>query len=281
MLSEQARILETLDQAREFIAEHADVLADVIPSNALVHFEACHKRMRTHVVVQAASARAVLSDSQLKARLRDRLAGLMRRVRVVARARRVESPALLEILREKRPRSFTAHVNSARGLAKAAEPHHESFVAGGLRPDFIDELVATAEALARATAAKGSTESAGVGATTGLQEEASKARLELELIGSYIRDRWPGSSLLARWESVTRIEPPRRKGLRKGEDVPAIGPVPTLRALPAGPPADPPLTDESSEETTDHEPPTDPSSRRRPILRRIVSVLGGGDDTAG
>jgi hypothetical protein len=96
-------------------------------------------------------------------------------------------------------------VTAAMGMARAARVHQDAFFAAGFAPDFIEQLVAAAEALKAGISDRGQTTAARSAATAGLEEEARVARTNLRLIDALIRASVTDKALLAEWRGIRRV----------------------------------------------------------------------------
>ena len=96
---------------------------------------------------------------------------------------------------------------AALGMAKAAAPCADVFVKAALPADFIDQLVAAANATVASVGTRKQSRVAGAGATKGLKTTLSTARKSVHaldgLVKSALKDDPP---LLAAWRTARRVE---------------------------------------------------------------------------
>jgi hypothetical protein len=89
---------------------------------------------------------------------------------------------------------------SARVMADAAIPHVETLTECGLQEDFVERLLAAADALSRAAQARRTANDRRSGATAALMQREREGRGIIQLLDALVRPRLRGYTvLLARW----------------------------------------------------------------------------------
>jgi hypothetical protein len=95
----------------------------------------------------------------------------------------------------------------ALGMAKAAAPFADTFVSSGLPADFIDQLVAAANATVGTVGIRQQSKVARAGATKGLSTVLSKGRKCVRALDRMVKSALKNDpALLAAWRVASRVE---------------------------------------------------------------------------
>jgi hypothetical protein len=101
----------------------------------------------------------------------------------------------------------TAFRSPRFATAKAAAPYADVFVIGGLAPDFIDQLVAAADATVVSVGTRKQNCVDGVAATEGLKKTLSHARKRVHALDALVKSALKDDpSMLAAWRTAKRVE---------------------------------------------------------------------------
>ncbi|HKW47132.1 MAG TPA: hypothetical protein VJN70_06795 [Gemmatimonadaceae bacterium] len=97
-------------------------------------------------------------------------------------------------------------IASARGMAAAAAVHREALIAYGLPENFVEELNAAVDEFEASLAERDKNRGRRIGATKGLETEASEARTVLAVLDALVRRWTKGNEPLQRtWEGSRHI----------------------------------------------------------------------------
>jgi hypothetical protein len=101
---------------------------------------------------------------------------------------------------------LSQHIQWARGMAKAAEPHQAVFVKHGLGEDFIAKLLASADVAKKAMDGRWSAYTSRVGATAKLHSETGRALGVFDVIDAQVAPKLRSDDQLSRnWELTKRV----------------------------------------------------------------------------
>jgi hypothetical protein len=207
MQTKQGAVLESLRAVDLFLDENADRLGDVVNTGARRTLRDALAEIDTHATDQTASSLSAQGATKQKRMLERRL----RRwhMRPIARIARSDLPttAAVEPLKMPKGRPTAARLAAlADGMAQAAAPFADTFIAAGLRPDFIARLhTASSELLAAVTDRTQNRGQQG-GATTGLKQQLSSARKLVHVLDAFVEAALADDdSLLASWNLIKRV----------------------------------------------------------------------------
>jgi hypothetical protein len=241
MLYEQGKLVEALDRVEDFLEKNAELMSTIISSVAHQNFSASRARMEEHLTAQNEHTRGITSTVASKQTLRDRLVRKhMRPIAIIARAQLPEVQEFGALSDTRGTESDLALATAALGMSRAAKLHEATFIAAGLAPDFIAQLVAAAEALKAGITDKGQTAALRNAATAGLAQEARVARTNLRLIDTLIRASVTDKALLAEWRAIRRVAVAATSP-REVEDPAVPGPSPTPEPVPVPTPDPTPI----------------------------------------
>ena len=207
MQSREGNLIEALDRVDEFLTLHADALEGTVLPTARAKLSAVRLDLVSHMKAQAATTRVGLNRTEMKRRLQ--------RTLVEDHLRPIAAMAQSELDLSPRPAAFAVPHERARnailvaagyGLAEAATPHREALVAGGLKEDFIEQLIAATDALRDAASAAGQVVGARVEATALLKQRGRMARRYLRALDRIVRSGIkPHQALFGQWVRVSRV----------------------------------------------------------------------------
>lgn len=194
------RVDELLSAVPEF--------APLTGSTARANLSAVIAGLRAHAAAQNQSDRESRAGTQAQ---RAALRVLRRRMRTVAAAARyaLRDPTLfMELGMPKGRPTPQALLAAADGMAAAARVHHDALAASGLTSDFIDGVVAAADAVRNAGASRGDRVLYRMGATKSMRTLSSDARHIVTMLDGLVVPLIPPDDpggLLVRWNAARRI----------------------------------------------------------------------------
>jgi hypothetical protein len=145
-----------------------------------------------------------------RALVRDHLTPIAR----IARVALAETPAL-EALRLPRGRPTAERLAAAaHGMAEAATPYAEVFLAAGLAADFLGQLHGAADALLASLDHRARSRGRRTGATEGLRATLSAGRRLVHVLDAFVQTALVDNpALLAGWDATKRVQrlPGRRR----------------------------------------------------------------------
>ncbi len=209
----EANQLRSLHAVQAFLDDHRPALAGIATGGARRRLDESLAALEQHVVEQSASELVARGLTQRYRALRRRLIRA-HLVPVALIARAAEPPvAGLESFRIPRGKP-TAQLlaATAHGMAKAATPFAETFIAAGLPDDFADRMVRAADAMIEALTARTQEWARHRAATAGLRIKLASARRLVRVLDAFVTSGCEtDDGLLAGWASATHV---RRTGRR-------------------------------------------------------------------
>jgi hypothetical protein len=228
----QGKLVEALDRVEDFLEKNAELMDTIISSVTHQNFSASRARMEEHLTAQNEHTRGITATVGAKQSLRRRLVRKhMRPIAIIARAQLPEMQEFGALSAPPGRESDLALATAAVGMARAARVHQAAFLAAGFAPDFIEQLVAAAEALKGGISVKGQTSALRNAATAGLAQEAKVARTNLRLIDALVQASVTDGALLAEWRAVRRVAVAATSPLEV-EDPAVPGPTPAPNPVP-------------------------------------------------
>ena len=207
MQTKQGAVLESLRAVDTFLTENADHLGDIVHTGARRKLADALAALDTHASDQAASTFVAEGATQRKylcARTLRR-----RHMTPIARIARVELPHTPDLEPLKMPKGrptperLIAH---AEGMALAAAPFADTFVAAGLPSDFLTRLSAASAELRAAVNDRTQNRGKRSGATTGPTHQLSSARKLVHVLDAFVQTALEDNEpLLATWNAVKRV----------------------------------------------------------------------------
>jgi len=230
MQTRQGSMLQSLRNVEAFLDNHADVLGTVVQSGTRQKLADAIASLSTHVSGQAGSSLASRGATQKhyalrRALIRDHMSHVAR----IAAADLPRTPELVPLRMP--PQNLPAEklAAAAYGMADAAKPFVTVFTAAGLQADFIEQLVAAADALTMSLDDRAQKRSAQRGATTGLKAKLSAGRKIVHVLDAFVQSALKDDpSLLSAWNGAKRVRviPPTPTPVITPSS-PAPGPVST------------------------------------------------------
>ena len=225
MQTKQGAVLESLRAVDSFLDENADRLGDVVTTGARRKLAEVLAELDTHATDQTASSLSAQGGTRQKRMLERRL----RRwhMRPIARIARSDLPTTTEVEPLKMPKgrpTATRLAAHADGMAEAAAPFADTFIAAGLRPDFIARLHTASSELLAAVSDRTQNRGRQGGATTGLRRKLSSARKLVHVLDAFVEAALEDDDvLLARWNLIKRV---RHVAPKSKTAVPEVKPTP-------------------------------------------------------
>jgi hypothetical protein len=234
MHTQQGRMFQSLENVRQFLDEHTDKLAAVITTGTRRELDEAIAALAVHAADQSGNALIAQGATQKQRALRQAL--LHDHMAPIARIAKARLPRTPEMAPLRMPRSNPAVqrlVTAAHGMAKAAAPFTDVFVAAGLPAEFLTQLNAAAEALVQSVSARSQSRSRRTSATKGLKTTLTAGRQIVHILDAFIQTALKDDPiLLAGWNAVKRVQ---NIGMRSATTtviaIPA--PVPTPAPTPA------------------------------------------------
>jgi hypothetical protein len=207
MQLQEERLIAVLHRVDDFLSLYRVELEGTVLPAARLKLAAVRDALEAEMKAQDGSARAALDRMEVKDRLRRTLVDShMRPIAAMARSEveRASRPAALKVATS--VNRYGTLIAAGYGMAQAAAPHREALVAGGLKEDFIERLIAATNALRDADSAAAQVVGARVEATALLKERGRAARRYLHALDRIIRSEiQPDQALFGRWVSVSRV----------------------------------------------------------------------------
>jgi hypothetical protein len=226
-----------------FLVTNADKLGAIGEAGARKRLDAAVAELSAHVAKQTGNDFVARGSTEKQRALRTAL--LRDHMAAIARIAITELPSTPEFKALRMPRGritaakLAAH---AQGMAEAAEPFADTFIAFGLPADFLDQLNAAVKAILDVVDARTHSRGKRRNATVGLKTRLSDGRKFVSILDamvkSALRDDQP---LLAEWDLVKRV--PGLPARSTSDQTPDTSDAPESTASPqASPAAIPALT---------------------------------------
>ena len=236
-----ALVEESLHRVQAFFDTHASELAGVNVAAPRAELDDAVRQLSTFAADQDATMTNARGDTLKKRALID--AVRKEHMVPIAQIARHELRGDTDFTDIKVPKEGTGVgklVAAARGLAQVARRHEAVFVRGGLPADFVEQLVAAADALEQVMKERGTTRLQRTGATAALDAQVKRGRKAVMVIDAAIRHALKGNApLMAEWRSARRV------GLKMGgprvssgvSAAPVVAASPIVIVGPTGPAA--------------------------------------------
>jgi hypothetical protein len=226
----QGNLLQSLRAVEEFLDVNAARLEGVVNTGVRQKLGETISALEMYVAEQAGSSLASQGATQRNRALRTVL--VRDHMAPIARLVQAELPPAPEVdaLRMPNPAwSIERLAAAAHGMAQAAAPFTDAFVAAGMKPDFVTRLTAAADAVIQAVSDRAQSRGKMSGATKGLKTTLASGRRLVRAIDAFVASEFANDpALLANWKRVKRV---RKVPVRSDTANPA--PLPgTLKALP-------------------------------------------------
>ena len=207
MQTRQAKRLNTLRAVHAFIEEHIDRLPRVAQSDKRRQLAAVIEDLSACATAQVASdlgARGATQKQQVLLRTleRDHMAPIAR----IARATVGTTVELMPLKLTRGKPGARRLATAAHGMARAAEPFAETFIAYGLPPDFIARLDNAAVEVLEAAAERTLHRGRRAQATKGLKDGLQKGRKIVDIFDAFVQTatRQDDPALFAAWRIIKR-----------------------------------------------------------------------------
>jgi hypothetical protein len=225
MQKKDMQFLAALRTARQFLDAKSAALGTINTSGAL-------KTLDTAIYTIAALAETqerhrILVTGQLndERRLSEKFRRKhLRPIAEIAQAKLPDEVDLLSNLKVPRHTSnSTTLVARGNAMGDAVAPFTQTFLDAGLPTDFVAQLKAAAEQLAKAVSNKGNLRSGRRGATDGITKEVRKARKAVRVIDAMVKAQLQANEpLVTEWRDAVRVI---RGGSARLKQVPSPAPV--------------------------------------------------------
>ncbi len=213
MQSRQGSTHQSLRDANGILIDHADRLGDIPNCGAARQLSACLVKIDEHDNQQRSRGLFAQSSSHRANSLRRVV--LRNHMAPIARVAAVALPRTEELKPLRLPRggvSFSNVVSAARGMATVAKTREDIFIAAGLAPDFIAQLVSATDALQASLDARGKSRHLKKGATVGIGTTIREARQAVRVLDSLVRIALEDDpALLTAWNAARTIRRPSAK----------------------------------------------------------------------
>lgn len=223
MRARQGHKVVKLLAARQFILQNADRLPQTCSCPALQEFDELLFDLRNSYEGQEKHRFGGMSETQRYHALRKVLiVEHIEPVVLVARLRLRETPELAPFTMPRGNPSAVKLAAFAQGMAKAAKPYADVFVAAGLESDFDTRLTEAAEAMVDSSVQRRMQKAGRTMSTHGIDGGLRTATDILRLLTVFVRrDAADHTTVLEEWRTLAQPRTPKRL------------PSPTMKALPS------------------------------------------------
>lgn len=208
MNTNQAHILASIRNAEGFLDQHADLFATRIKPAFRTRLSTALTTLSATIAEQEGLTRKAKGSAKDRAALRTVL--LHEHMAPISRVASIEltnTPAFAQFTMPKGRTSTERLAAAASGMAQAALPFHDLFVAEALPDDFITQLTEARDAMLSASTQRASHASGRKGATRGLRSQLKEARAIIHAMDAIVRPVIKGdATLLATWKSISRVQ---------------------------------------------------------------------------
>lgn len=229
MIAQQIRKFDMLRRVQQFLDAYAVTLFAGNAAAARQELDKLVEDMRVNEAVQASNTLNAKSQTATQEALRrDLVNNHMRPVALIAAAHLRDVPGFKALQVPKIEVKAAVLVQDANAMAEAAKEHQQVFVSSGRPENFVDALVAAADAVRASIDARGKSITTKAAARGGLKATATRAHLVLRFLDAQVKSAAADDpNILAAWKSAKRIG--------KGQVVPieATIPAPTTSPTPA------------------------------------------------
>ena len=207
MRNTQSSGIDSLRAVTAFLDDHADRLGTVAKSGARKSLDQVIANLQSHVATQAGSQMTAKGGStQVKASRRALVRDHMAQISAIAKAALPGLPPASGLILPGGKLSSVRLLQSAQGMAIAAVPHTDVFVAAGLPVDFIAQLDAAAAALQALVTARTGSRRKRRGATQGVKDQLSAGRKLVNVLDTFVKSALKDdTALLAEWNLAKRV----------------------------------------------------------------------------
>ena len=211
MKQKDSYVRDTLVNVQRFLDANASALASVNSSGGRKALNDAIDALDGHAIAQTEHFIGSTGETQKQRSLRLALRRqFLRPIAKVAAAMLADVPELASLRLPPATLVGAPFVDAANAIANAAAPHTATFVAAGLRPDFLDGLRALAQQIDSSLGGRTDHTAKRRGSTIALGSGTANGRRALHLLDAAIHQSVTDEQLLAEWNAVRRI--PKKPG---------------------------------------------------------------------
>ena len=224
MKQKDSYVRDTLVNVQRFLDANGAALASVNSSGGRKALNDAIEALDGHAIAQTEHQIGSTGETQKQRRLRLTLRRqFLRPIAKVAAATLADVPELASLRLPPVALRGAPLVDAANAIANAAAPYAATFVAAGLRPDFLDGLRALAQQIESSLGGRTDHTTKRRGSTIALGSGAASGRRALHLLDAAIHQSVTDEQLLAEWSAVRRI--PKKPGPVRTAAAPLTSPV--------------------------------------------------------
>jgi hypothetical protein len=201
--------LKSLKAMQKFLDDHAAELAGIGETGTRKRFDQMITELEGLAADQSASRLAAKSATQNQHVLTRRVLMRMEAISKIAGAELPPIPELAPLAMPKGKETGERLVAVARGVYREAAKFADTFIAAGLKQDFLEQLTAATDALGGCIAIRRQREAARGAATESLVRKLASARKIVDVLHAFVKDAAENNNeLLAAWKRVKRTHRP-------------------------------------------------------------------------
>ena len=202
----QGNMLASLENARRFLEDNAAALGDVITPATLQRLNDVIVDLLSEVTAQNqykrdAKGSTALKDTYRRALVRDHMVSIAK----IAKLELSSAPELVKFSLPRKRVSVQLLKQLADGMAEAARPHAQLFIAAGRKPDFADRLKAAADRMLDASFQQVQNQGKSMSAAANMRSKLTRARNLVHVLDAFVKEGTSDPGLLARWNSAKRV----------------------------------------------------------------------------
>ena len=211
MNTSQTYLLASLRTSDGFLNDYAARFAGTLKPALRARFTSVMADLSAIITDQQSLTRAVMGSARDReatriALGRDHMAPIAR----VARLELANTPAIAQFTLPTGKLSTEKLAAAANGMAKAAVPYTDIFIAAALPDDFVAQLTAATDAMLASSTQRAANASRRTGVTSGLGAKLKEARVIVRAVDAIVRSVLKDDPiLLATWESASRVQQSR------------------------------------------------------------------------
>lgn len=206
MKQKQSYVRDTLVNVQRFLDANAAALESVNSSGGRKVLDEAIAALDGHAIAQAEHRIGSTGETQKQRSLRLTLRRqFLRPIAKVAAATLGDVPELATLRLPPITVVGAPLVDAANAIANAAAPYTATFVAAGLRPDFLDGLRALTQQIEASLGGRTDHTAKRRGSTIGLESGTAQGRRALHLLDAAIHQTVTDEQLLAEWNAARRI----------------------------------------------------------------------------
>ena len=211
MNTTQTRVLASLRTADAFLDDNAARIAGKLKPALRARLTVAMTGLASIITEQQSLTRAVTGSARDRAAtrtalVRDHMAPIAR----VAKLELSSTPAIAQFTLPKTRLSTEKLAAAANGMAKAAVPYTDVFIAAALPDDFVAQLTAATDAMLTFNQQRAANANRRTGMTSGLGAKLKEARVIVRAVDAIVRSVLKDDPILhATWESASRVQQSR------------------------------------------------------------------------